>query len=93
MSRISYVFHSVTLISGCFCGRPVRSVNEWARFFMPSSQNEAMETIEVTDIKTMCKALKAELPEKTDPQAYIFDQEEYDKIFIELFVYNTLYYN
>lgn len=52
-----------------------------------------METIKVTDIKTICKNLATELPEKTDPQAYSFDQEEYDKIFIELFVYNTLYYN
>ena len=52
-----------------------------------------METIKVTDIKTICKALETELPEKADPQAYIFDQEEYDKIYIELFVYNTLYYN
>jgi len=87
------VFHSVTLISGCFCGRPVRSVNEWARFFYTLFFKKVMETIKVTDIKTICKALETELPEKADPQAYTFDQEEYDKIFIELFVYNTLYYN
>lgn len=41
----------------------------------------------------MCKVLETELPEKVDPKAYVFDQEEYDKIFIELFVYNTLHYN
>lgn len=51
------------------------------------------ETIETTDIKALCKTLKMEIPEKTDPQATRFSQEEYDKIFIELFVYNTLYYN
>lgn len=62
-------------------------------FFYALFPNEAMETIKVTDIKTMCKALETELPEKADPKAYIFNQEEYDKIFIELFVYNTLHYN
>lgn len=62
-------------------------------FFHALFQNKAMETIKVTDIKTICKTLATELPEKADPQAYSFDQEEYDKIFIELFVYNTLYYN
>lgn len=51
------------------------------------------ETIEITDIKTICKSLETEIPEKKDAGTAPFHQEEYDKIFIELFVHNTLFYN
>lgn len=51
------------------------------------------ETIEITDIKKICKTLENNIPEKTDPGATVFNQQEYDEIFIELFVHNTLFYN
>ena len=51
------------------------------------------ETIEIADIKKISQTLKNELVEQSDPKAIKFDPQEYDRIFIELFVHNTLFYN
>lgn len=48
------------------------------------------ETIEITDLKKICKTLENFILEKPDPTAKEYEPEQYDEIFIELFVHNSI---